>query len=62
MKKFAIVAAVALLAASSQALIFDVEPTNNTRAGGTLIGGTVPWAESSPRCRPMADRHHLSNG
>jgi len=45
MKRFAIVAAVALLAASSQALIFDVEPTNNTRAGGTLIGGTVPWAD-----------------
>lgn len=45
MKRFAIVAAVALLAVSSQALILDVEPTNNTRAGGTLIGGTVPWAD-----------------
>lgn len=45
MKRFAIVAAFALLAASSQALILDVESTNNTRAGGTLIGGTVPWAD-----------------
>lgn len=45
MKRFALVASVVLLAASSQALILDIEPTNNTRAGATLIGGTVPWAD-----------------